>query len=205
MQSFGFYRKRKGADPARSNFAKDVEPDAWGAFEAAKKSNNPDTIAKFIGDESPSVRFAAVDALYGIGALSPGSVEALIRAVSDPVDAVQNLAVKTLCNAGPAARKAIPSLIQRFREPSCPYYYKPVIVLAIGSVGEGMGEDPYVVVPTLLKATRSEDEGMRIAAAKALGMIGDSVAAETLETLAIADQSEAVKDAALKALLQMRK
>jgi HEAT repeat protein len=205
MQSFGFYGKRKGANQARSNFAKNVEPDAWDAFEAAKKSNDPDTIAKFIGDGNPGMRVAAIDALCGIGTLSPESIEALIRAVSDPVDAVQNLAVKTLCNIGPSARKAIPSLIQKFREPDCPYYYKPIIVLAIGSVGKGMGEDPYVVIPTLLKAIRSEDEAMRIAAATALGMIGDRVAAETLETLAIADQSEAVKDAALKALLQMKK
>lgn len=207
MGIFGFGKGSKrnvrpDSGACKDNVPKKPEPDRLDrALAKARDERDFDALIGFMKDKDPLIRTEVAIRFGEIDGLTNKAIDALIDAIGDPNLMVRSTSLRALRHAGPAVHRAIPSLIQKIRTPGWQWYEKVEAIAILGC----MGKESYTAIPSLLRATKDKEENIRIAASLALGMIGDRVAAETLEALAIHDQSDKVKDAALKGLLGMPK
>jgi HEAT repeat protein len=116
-----------------------------------------------LGDESERVRWRAGWALGRIGAKT---VSALTAVLED--EQQRTLAVAALGDIGPAARPAVPKLVELLSQDHLPKSLATEIIKTISHIGPGAGE----AVPILLKIFDDEESELRPDAAWALAQIG---------------------------------
>jgi HEAT repeat protein len=128
-------------------------------------------------DKDPEVRAAAV-ALSGVDPKGPQTLPALIASLKDEGEAADRRSViEALARMGPAARGAIPTLIERASHAEFDEVRKESL-WALGQI------DPTdaAVVPALVRALEDQEGEERLLAADILGQIGPPAAA-SLPTL----------------------
>ena len=195
-------RQRSKAEMRRNSMPENLEPDTIDrALTKAKEQRNFSMLIEFMKNQDHTIRCGAAAKLGDIDGLNEAAINALIGAINDSNHLVRKISMQVLRKIGPAAHKAVPSLIHKLRDSQLPWYEKIETVDLLGRIGK----ESYTAIPLLLKAVRSDDENMRVAAAISLGMIGSPVATEILETLAVNDPNENVKDAALKGLMEIHR
>ncbi|QBD81443.1 hypothetical protein EPA93_37915 [Ktedonosporobacter rubrisoli] len=116
-----------------------------------------DRLLSDLSHEKWAVRIAAVQRLAQLD--TPGSRQALIRALEDEHEAVRAAAVRALAKAG--AQMPVKPLIVALGDPS--WYVRTAAVLVLAKLGKRMPLDP------LLAMLTDEDASVRAAAATALG------------------------------------
>ncbi len=188
------------------------------------------TLIKLTADAPASVRRHAAAALGNIGpAIGGEGLEALIKALRDPIDPVRQNAVEALGKLGDFAKPAVPEILaaidggkmgaltnsartlwQLTRDPNVVvpvlvedlnrFGTSPEAAAMLGELGEAAGP----AVPELARSLESSDPVLRLAAAKALGQIGPAAksAAPALQRAA-EDESDDVRQAAQEALKQI--
>lgn len=149
-------------------------------------------------DRNPSVRQAA---LYAFGRWSPvkqrGRVEPILLGAldaSEPTPIRQAAAVSLGIIGGPAAEKALITVLDT---PTLDPALQRDIVNALGKLRSE------AAVPVIAQLLNSESTGVRLAAAIALGRIGDESATKSL-LAAMKDKNPLVAQAAQEAFNQMR-
>jgi HEAT repeat protein len=155
---------------------------------------------------------------------SVATINALVRKLKDPDKQVRWSAAKTLEEAGPAAKKAVPALIEALRDESV----HDAAINALASIGpaalpdllrssEGddllptsgairaigeMGPGAKSAVPSLVKALSNRDRRIRVAAVSALGGVRDPATVPLLTRILKNDKDLKVRIFAADALAQ---
>ncbi len=198
---------------------------ALGAMGEAAVPAVPDLIRKMATGLASVRRFSAL-ALGDIGPkIGKAGIEALIGGLDDFTFAVRENSLQALAKLGPAAAAAGPvlkrKLVEKRQEPvglALRTYWRITgdlefvqprflarfatenkMIEAIPQLGK-MGKSAEFAIPSLVEATRSHDEVVRLLAVEALGQIGvwnDAVRAAIRERLEKETDAD-VKDAAVK-------
>jgi HEAT repeat protein/lysophospholipase L1-like esterase len=204
---------------------------ALGAVGRAERSKVLPALFAALGDPREHVRWAAAQALFRIGLEAPGDVSPLATALGNADAYVRGFAAFNLGEMGDAARDAVPALIQalaredgygRGGASSALAKMGPAAIEAVPALALGLksadperrwkaarvlgriGPGARTAVATLVEALRSDpDERVRANAARALGRIDASAAADVLRR-ARADADEAVRREATEALKALR-
>ncbi len=159
-----------------------------------------------IGSNAKPAIAALVEAVQdGEGSLSVRAAEALGRIGAPAVPALESLvkdgqysllALQTLESMGPIARPATKTLVEVLGKPG------PVPARHLCLTLAGIGADPKVAGPALLKVLKDPSSDARAAAAYALGRIGDRSAIKEL-TNVIEDENPMVRLGSAWALLHL--
>lgn len=174
----------------------------------AKNGQSTDTIRDALigslNDSSRKVRTNAIEELSDIRAASAETFTALIGALSDSSDSVRADAEEALIELGEHAAMTVTPMLADALTNSESAVTRGHIVDVLGAIGEALVDDRNsgeVVVQPLLEALRDTAEDVRRNAADELGeMRATSPEVKTALTHALDDSSEAVREAAKKAL-----
>ena len=135
------------------------------------------------------------EAAEALGKIGKPAVEPLIGALGDPHGWVRSGAAWALREIGDV--RAVEPLIGALRDSD--ENVRWVAVVALGKIGDVRAVEP------LIEALGDQDEWVRYWAALALGVIGEARALPELERVAQEDQSESVAEAARRAAERIRK
>jgi len=145
-----------------------------------------------LDDPWANVRAAAARALASLE-LTAESVPSLAKALGSPDAYVRAFAAWSLGNLGPAAREAVPALVEALG----PDNTANVVAAALARIGPAASE----AVPALVADLRGPDSGRRWRAARTLGRIGPPAESAVTELVAaLRDPNEAVRAHAARAL-----
>ena len=126
------------------------------------------TLAQELGAPNVTVRRDAAYALDRLGAGAKDAVPALVRALDDSDKQVWSFAISALANIGPDAKDAIPALIDGFGSRRSRgrdrRQAQTRAAFALSRIGAA-------AMPALIEALRSDDNGVRAGAAKALASV----------------------------------
>ncbi len=136
-------------------------------------------------------RTDAMSIIAGLAPNIPEAIPGLIKALRDPNIDVRWLAADTLARFG---SPVVPVLIAELNDSSSENYFH--LAQAIGEIGPAAS----AAVPRLIALLNDNAERTRQAAAAALGKIRSKEAVGPLERLLTTEQSEIVREAALKSL-----
>jgi HEAT repeat protein len=181
------------------------------------------TLQSALKDAEPAVRMAAAEALAELGSAAAPAIAALSEALKDAEGAVTiraaealgrigapavgalsklmddpqfgGLAVHMLGTMGPAARPALPRIVELLKKQGA--LPERELCLAIAMIGG----DPRTVGPVLRDVMNRKDSPARAAAVYALGRIGDKAAIKDITNLVESDDP-ALRLASAWALLQ---
>ena len=128
------------------------------------------TLAQEIGAPNVAVRREAAYTLDRMGAGAKDAVPALIGALDDSDKQVWSFAISALANIGPEAKAAVPALIEGFgsRRRGRDRDRRQVqtrAAFALSRIGAA-------AIPALIEALKTDDDGLRAGAAKALAGMG---------------------------------
>jgi HEAT repeat protein len=116
-------------------------------------------------DSEPRRAAKAMTALTKIG---EPAVDPLIEVLKDKDEEARPLAAQVLGDIGPAAKKAIPALIEALKDDDA----DPSVRNSAASALAEMGPAAKPAVPALLAALKDDDAGVRGSAAFTLGKVG---------------------------------
>ncbi|MCI0748196.1 MAG: HEAT repeat domain-containing protein [Verrucomicrobia subdivision 3 bacterium] len=178
-----------GALSDRSPAVRTAAADALGVIGASAQSALAKIKTNF-NDRDTRARIAAARAFWRIARDADAAVPVLTSALRDPSSGWE--ASLALGEIGPAAREAVPALVETMKRERVPRPLRgpPSSALALGRIGAA-------AVPELVKTLGNEEPRIRTAAAIALGFIGEDAhaAAPTLIPL-LADSHPEVRQAA---------
>lgn len=197
---------------------KDVREEAVEALgeigeDLAKNGQSTDTIRDAliasVNDSSRKVRTNAINELSDIRAASTETFTALIGVLSDGSKSVRASAEETLIELGEHAPMTITPMLAAALTNSASAVTRGHVVDVLGGIGEELvddGNSGEMVVEPLLSALHDTAEDVRRNAADELGeMRATSSDVQAALTQALDDNSEAVRDAAKKALRRIEK
>ena len=165
--------------------------EALGALGPRARSAAPALFAA-LDDPRASVRAAAAQALARLEPTAE-SVPSLSRALAHTDGYVRGFAAWSLGNLGPAAREAVPAMVEALG----PDDTANVVAAALARIGPAAAE----AVPALVADLRGPDPGRRWRAARTLGRIGPPAESAVTElAAALRDPNEAVRTHAARAL-----
>lgn len=147
----------------------------------------------YLQDLSPAVRQRAVEAL---GYFGPKAVPVLTRSLASDASVDVRVAVAAALGAlGPAAREALPALIEASTAPEPKV--RAGAALALAKVGREVKE----TVPALVRALEDAEPAVRFAAAQAVGGLGPT-ASEAVPGLVrtLRDTNPSIQQEAIRAL-----
>lgn len=145
-----------------------------------------------LDDPRANVRAAAARALARLE-LTAESIPSLAKALGSPDAYVRAFGAWSLGNLGPAAREAVPALVEALG----PDDTATVVAAALARIGPAAAE----AVPALVADLRGPDSGRRWRAARTLGRIGPTAESAVTELVAaLRDPNEAVRAHAARAL-----
>lgn len=155
-------------------------------------------LTKLLKDQETDVRSEALMALGRIG--DPGSVSAITAALDDPLTPVQYSAAYALGNMGTTAAGAAGKLEAKMT--SDDEFLRTIAAWAANRVKPGDKEIQSQTAALMCNSLKSENQGVRLAAARALGDLGleGDLAQEALEC-ALSDDEFSVRDHAIDAVL----
>ena len=237
--SYPLGRNDQGGDPIRIAAIQGLD-----AFPSAVSQSVPELVRLLREDKDPRVRWftagtiaelgpkakdavpALIDALRSREVAAGGRVMLGIGAMTDEDGPIRLAAAVALGKIGPAARSAVPALVQALADPDSrvrgeaaaalgeigPDAAKAVSELARLSAGGGddpvadlatqaLGELKAAAVPALTEVLRRGSQEARVRVMKALGEVG-SLASAAIPDLAraLADSDEEIRTAAIEAL-----
>jgi serine/threonine-protein kinase len=155
---------REGKDDGRWKAA-----EALGGLGADARPAVP-TLIEALAERNATLRWRSAEALGKIGDVRAAAP--LVAALSDQDGLVKTEAAKALGRLGPAAREAIPVLVQGLRDPDA--FYRREAARAIARAAGPQSGD---AVPALIDALKDKDKFVRVEAARALGRIGGAARA----------------------------
>ena len=173
----------------------------WPHSEAAVRQV-PEFIAA-LKDKNREIRSAAAEVLARLG--DDRALEPLIAALHDEAPSVYQSVVEALaCIAWDwpkreAAKQQVPKFVYKLRNPNLKTLPRAVEVLAKIDPEALRSEPVKRQVPRFISALANDGEEIRASAARALGLVGDSVAVQPL-IAALNDKSSLVRGAAARAL-----
>jgi HEAT repeat protein len=182
-------------DPARPSHERDQAVWVIGEFGAEAKAAVPFLIERFIklGREYyPKALHLGVDPLAKKALVQIGrpSVPALIEILNGPDEALRVCAADALGEIGPAARDAVPRLIQAVEQPEPGDYGETLHNQAILALGK-IGPDAKAAVPILMGELG--EDGVDTGVVVALDRIGSPPSAKVVD-LFIRDADDFVRD-----------
>jgi HEAT repeat protein len=142
-------------------------------------------------EEDPDVQVADFAAL-ALAKLGPAGAKELATLTRSPRLGTRLRALVALTTMGPAAKPALPVLLETLRDPDAPFRAQAAVTL-----GE-MGPDAAAAVPALCAALRDTDPLVRKRAALALANLGPDAVAGLRELLT--DDDWVIRKTALEAL-----
>lgn len=151
-------------------------------------------------DSEPTVRRTAAQALAQIG--DPEAVPALTAALRDPEDAVREYAARALGRIGPAAKPAVPTLIDLLQKDE-ERDVREHAAKSLGLIGrEALGDQVAAAVAALTRGLKDEERDVRENSARTLGQLGDAsrAAIPALREAAKEDKDREVRREAAEAL-----
>lgn len=168
-----------------------------------------DALIARLNDNSRKIRTNAINGLSDIRAASTETFTALIGTLSDGSKSVRASAEEALIELGEHAPMTIAPMLAAALTNSESAVTRGHIVDVLGGVGEALTDDGHsgeMVVEPLLGALRDTAEDVRRNAADELGeMRATSPDVQAALTQALDDNSEAVRNAAKKALRRIEK
>ncbi len=199
------------AVPALLQAMRDPEAKVWKkAIDAFLEMPVPDKVLRPVllralkSDDSNQRQGAA----YAMARFGADAVQPLVDALQDPDAGVQWAAVDTLDTIGPAARKAVPALVQVAASKRTPKVRQGAVMALVTIHGFGdrqFRKDPAKAVPGLVELLDSPDAETRWGAVQTLAAIGpaarDAVAALTK---LLDDRNLSVREAARYALQRVQ-
>ncbi len=178
---------------------------ALGVLGSDAEESVPALASIMVDDPDFTLRIEASLALSKMGRFARSAVPSLARALSDEQPLVRMNAARTLLNLGGEAQPAIPDLIEAMKARENEGQLLPfevsiqeVATVALGRASAGTDEGVPVLTATLEGA---RTDGMRRAAARALGEVGANARPAAPQLRALLDNRDrAVRDTAAKAL-----
>ena len=161
----------------------------------------PALVAALQDDQDPDVRMTVAWTLCRIG--EPDAVPALAAALKDRHNDVRAQSALSLGVMGPAAQAAVPALAAALRDDE-DAMVRENAARALGNIGR-IGFGTQETVPALSMALTDPDDGVRMVAAKALGVMGPA-AQDAVPALvaALRDPGPDVRYEAAEALAAIR-
>jgi HEAT repeat protein len=204
---------------------RDVDPDVQQYALLALMNLGPNSVPaleKMLDEEEPVfVRTASLQALANQGPSAKSTVPKLIKLLKDPESNVRAQSAAALASMGAAAKDALPTLFDNLLDDNFQvqiFSFQAAVTIgqadrrglsaslkSANAKGRWAVPPPgKEVVPGLIKKLSEKDQGIRIAAALALGRIGgDAEPAIPTLTRMLQDEDKQVQNAARQALAQL--